>query len=392
MHRPRRAIRPVLVCCAVAAAAACSPPRSASRQPPPITTGLNALATDDTPASTIPPPDPVDAEPDAWEQAALDLQAVLNEQTPPDQPDPPTQQPAQQPAQPQDGPPDQTAPDTPSDQPQSSPPTQPDQARSLRADPQHNDQPADDQPTPAELARQLADRLTGQAPASDDPATDLLYATILTNLWTNTPPSLPAAIALSPSEQTRLAVAATITRALASPDTDTAALLAALDRARTDLTADGSGFVIAHVDLARRVEGFGKYTPFPAHTFLAGKPNRMIVYTEPANFGHRPRTASDRAGSPDARFVVDLSQELTLYHDASPDLQAWHQPKARIVDASRNRQLDYYLINEIVLPANLSVGSYRLKITTHDETTGATAQAAIPIDIVADPALAYGNR
>lgn len=399
----------IMVCALVSLLGGCSASsyrdvtQRARLQRAPISTSLNTLAQQDTPAGGTSDID-IPAAPSAWEQTALNLQQVLDNQTNPS-PNPSVDhqvpqdnlgesleadaEPPERSTLTTDTPPTVLATDTPPAQ---------------LAGPDSADSPSQSAPselTIAQRVRQLADHLRAAAPASDDPAADLIRASILANLWPDAPdapdsPDSPDAVTLAPGEQIRVAVAGQLALALASASSATPSLLATLDQAHADLTADGSGFSIAHAELCRRVDGYGKYDPFPAHTFLAGKPNRLIVYTEPVNFGHRRPTASDHATSTtrtsDTRWVVDLSQELTLYHEASSDLQAWHRPKARIIDASRNRQRDYYLINEIILPANLSVGSYRLKIATRDETTGALAEATITIHLVADPALAFGNR
>lgn len=149
---------------------------------------------------------------------------------------------------------------------------------------------------------------------------------------------------------------------------------------------------IRRAELCTRVDGFGRFVPFRRNTFLAGRPHRMIVYVELDRFAHRELSREERQGGSSRlarrdQWAVELSQELNLYHARDP-LLAWRRPRERVVDTSRNRVRDFYVINEIELPSTLTVGSYQLKVVMRDETSGAVAEALIPIDIVADPSLA----
>jgi hypothetical protein len=141
--------------------------------------------------------------------------------------------------------------------------------------------------------------------------------------------------------------------------------------------------------LCRRVEGFGVYTPFPANAgtykLLAGRRHALVVYAEADHFTRRPVT---RNGA-DA-FEVALTQTLTLFHAGTPrvaadrDLVAWRTEPQRIADVSRRQRRDFYTVQVIRLPASLSVGSYRLKISIVDDASGETAEALLNIDVVAD--------
>ena len=69
---------------------------------------------------------------------------------------------------------------------------------------------------------------------------------------------------------------------------------------------------IATAQLCSRVEGFGVYTPLPGPKLLAGRRNAAIVYVELEHFTHR--ASSGPNGEPG--YLVELGQELSLYHDA----------------------------------------------------------------------------
>lgn len=140
---------------------------------------------------------------------------------------------------------------------------------------------------------------------------------------------------------------------------------------------------IARAALCTRVEGFGRYDPFPRDVFLAGRRLRMLVYTEIDGF--HAEAASMSGGDPG--WQVELSQELLLYHDADGTL-AWQQPPRTSQYRARTRPRDYFVVNQVTLPANLTIGSYHLKVVMTDRATGAVDEAILPIQVVADAKLA----
>lgn len=139
---------------------------------------------------------------------------------------------------------------------------------------------------------------------------------------------------------------------------------------------------IARAEICERVEGFGVYTPFAGPKILSGRARRAIVYVELDHFATRPRTGPNGVDG----YAVELSQELSLFHDAD-GLLAWRKPPEDVSDFSRNRRRDFYMVQMIELPANLTVGSYRLKVTIRDKATSAVAESIMPIEVVADPQL-----
>ncbi|MCB9845936.1 MAG: hypothetical protein H6811_08135 [Phycisphaeraceae bacterium] len=159
----------------------------------------------------------------------------------------------------------------------------------------------------------------------------------------------------------------------------TPALLEALERAGDSLRGADPQLRITDALLCTRVVGFGKYDAAPRE-FLAGQTHRVLVYCAVEHF-------ATREGSGDGLSTVQLSQELTLYHDGPGDLQVWHRARQCVVDSAHRRRRDFFLLNEIELPRRLSVGAYRLKVTTRDEISGAEAEASISIHIVADASL-----
>lgn len=138
--------------------------------------------------------------------------------------------------------------------------------------------------------------------------------------------------------------------------------------------------------LCLRVDGFGMFEELPRrapaepYTFVAGRRHRAIVYIEPANFTHSPATEGGVSG-----FEVRLSQELSLFHAAKDgDTRVWHRPPRDILDFSRNRRRDFFVTQVIDLPATLSVGAYRLKVSMTDKASGGVAEVHIPLEFVAE--------
>jgi len=150
---------------------------------------------------------------------------------------------------------------------------------------------------------------------------------------------------------------------------------------------------IQTAELCSKVGGFGRYTTLGTRRFLQGRPVRAIVYVEVARFANKVIDGGsglpDLGGSgPKGGYAVELSQTLELFHD-SDGLLTWRRPEETVLETSRNLRRDFYLVHEVTLPATLSNGIYRLKVTIRDKTTGQEDQAVIPLEVVSDPALAY---
>lgn len=139
---------------------------------------------------------------------------------------------------------------------------------------------------------------------------------------------------------------------------------------------------ISKAVLCSRVDGYGQFTELPGPKLLAARRNAAIVYIEVENFTRQASAGEN--GEPG--FLVELTQELSLYHDAD-GLLAWRQPEQQIRDFSRNHRRDFFIVQRIDLPETLSVGAYRLKVTMRDKATGAVAEKIVPIEMVADAAL-----
>lgn len=132
---------------------------------------------------------------------------------------------------------------------------------------------------------------------------------------------------------------------------------------------------IRTAELCTRVDGYGVYEAFNSTTFVAGRERPAIVYIELDDF-EAERTA-------EGGHEVRLRQEIVLYN-ASDGLAVWRVRPTDIVDESRNRRRDFFLVQVVKLPASLNVGKYLLKVTITDEVGEAVDEATIPIEFVAD--------
>lgn len=144
------------------------------------------------------------------------------------------------------------------------------------------------------------------------------------------------------------------------------------------------GLTIGVAELCTRVTAFGRYTPFASKVFAAGQAHRMIVYTEIDGFTYREA----RAGDPVANGValseqesVELSQSVTLYQ--ADGYQAWHKPAETVIETTRGRRRDFYLVQLIELPRTLAAGQYNLKVTVKDKVSGAEAERVVGVELKA---------
>ncbi|MBS0190064.1 MAG: hypothetical protein U0573_00915 [Phycisphaerales bacterium] len=138
---------------------------------------------------------------------------------------------------------------------------------------------------------------------------------------------------------------------------------------------------ITRAELCSRVEAFGRYTPFESHAFLAGEANRVIVYTEVDKYAFR-----ELQGEKNARWSVELSQELQLYN-ADGSMLAWRRPEEPVQERSLNKRRDFFITQMIELPRTLTVGPYTLKVIVRDKVGGGVSEAVVAVNIVADKAI-----
>jgi hypothetical protein len=146
-----------------------------------------------------------------------------------------------------------------------------------------------------------------------------------------------------------------------------------------------------NAELCSKVTGYGQYVGLGTTKFLQGRPTKAVVYAEVSNFAHRGLSGTETAAAymPDNpthdRWAVDLTEELRLYH--SDDVVVWARPEQGVVETSRNKRRDFYLVQTVTFPPTLSVGAYTLKVIVRDKVKNQVCEAAIPFEVVAEEAL-----
>jgi hypothetical protein len=259
----------------------------------------------------------------------------------------------------------------------------------------------------AELTAELASLLRPDAANNPDvmQALSSLIALEAVQPGAATPEIEAALKPLSPDEAATARVARDIVRALSADSKllgDAAALREELTRQLERLTGTTDApaadtLSLETAALCTRVESFGRYTPYAGNRFLAGRTNPAIVYVEVDHFTQRAVSellspGLDTAHAGDEALAVELAMRAELYHDDGS--RQWRSSEAVIRDTSRTRRRDFFLVQRIDLPSNLSVGKYNLKVTVRDRLApggGAEAEIAIPIQIIADAGLLGGS-
>lgn len=201
-------------------------------------------------------------------------------------------------------------------------------------------------------------------------------------------PQTRAGAALSPVERESAAAVAEMLASVFSDGGDQAGAL----RELAERLSTRSGVRIPRAVLCTEVRGFGRYTAFPKTDFLAGRPVRALLYVEVEGFEHREVDTENLGGLPvEERWAIEVSQTLELHHGKG-EILAWKRPEEVVVETSRNKQRDFYLLTDIQLPPTLTVGSYMLKVIVRDRVSGGVAESLVPIGVVADPSLAWTAR
>jgi hypothetical protein len=127
--------------------------------------------------------------------------------------------------------------------------------------------------------------------------------------------------------------------------------------------------------LCSEVRQFGVYKEIMPARFAAGRVHDVILYCEVANFASQQNA--------DAMWETRLSYEAVLYTEAEQGLPVdQHKPQV-VPDQSRTRRHDFFLVDKIRLPANLTIGRYLLKVTIIDQLSNRIAETTVPLQIVA---------
>ena len=131
--------------------------------------------------------------------------------------------------------------------------------------------------------------------------------------------------------------------------------------------------LIPTLALCRKVDGFGVYEPIEPARFIAGREQPVIVYCEVENFSSN---LNDQK-----RWETKLAEEVVLY-DEQNGLEVWRDKQTHaIVDYSRNRRHDFFIVKLIHLPANLTIGRFLLKVSVVDQQMQCVAENTAPMEI-----------
>ena len=185
---------------------------------------------------------------------------------------------------------------------------------------------------------------------------------------------------LLPAERERITKAhaafATMGRLLAKGDEIDAGTTEALVVALTS----GPKLEIPKIELCTKVESFGRFSPLGTHKFLARTNPRVILYSELQGF------ASELEGD---QYVTRLATRISLESERD-GIEVWaRNPEwTAVVDASPVRRSEFFVGEIIPISEHLTVGSYLLRVAIRDESTGRVATTSMPIQIVADAAMA----
>jgi hypothetical protein len=136
-------------------------------------------------------------------------------------------------------------------------------------------------------------------------------------------------------------------------------------RAQSELT-------IPTVALCNKVKGFGVYEPVEPE-FSAGRAQQVIVYSEVENFASQLNEQQ--------QWETKLTQDVVLYTEGG--LPVWQAKQHTVNDLSRNRRRDFFCVEIIDLPANLTIGRYLMKVTVVDKHANRIAESTLPVKIVA---------
>ncbi|NOG53804.1 MAG: hypothetical protein HND57_05665 [Planctomycetes bacterium] len=141
---------------------------------------------------------------------------------------------------------------------------------------------------------------------------------------------------------------------------------------------------LSNLKLCTAVMNFGNYTELDTARFLRGRRQEVIVYIEVEGF-------TSTYASQDDLHHTTLTEQVDLY-TAADGVVVYSLPAETVRDTCRRTRRDFYLVRRLVIPANLSLGDYRLKVRVRDESNAYESEAVLPFEVVADPALVRANR
>jgi hypothetical protein len=135
---------------------------------------------------------------------------------------------------------------------------------------------------------------------------------------------------------------------------------------------------IPKVDLCTKVTGFGDYAPVSRRSFLAGAPNRVIVYSELDGF---------KSHLENGKWTTRLATRVSIVPangGNTSNFVAWSRTPewTEVIDTSDSPRSDFFLGEIIPIASNLKVGNYNLRVEVKDLATGAVTSQVLPIEVL----------
>jgi len=119
---------------------------------------------------------------------------------------------------------------------------------------------------------------------------------------------------------------------------------------------------VRNANFSQRIDGWGLYDRFDRDEFEPGQ--AVLIYSELRNF-HSEQTVSGY------RTLISSTVDVVRAGDEENVLQRFDL--GEVEDQCRGLRTDFYNSHQINIPANLSAGAYRLRLTIEDRLSGRRA-------------------
>jgi hypothetical protein len=137
-----------------------------------------------------------------------------------------------------------------------------------------------------------------------------------------------------------------------------------------------SGFDIERAELVRRVRRYRDYVPAEHNRVAPG--GEVHLYVEPRNF-------ASRAEGERRTFHLRYEWALVDERSAVQPVPAWDEAPADAREdkiSSNGPVAEFYQSFRLPLPANLSAGRYRVRVTVTDVVAGKSAKRDVPVEVL----------
>lgn len=151
------------------------------------------------------------------------------------------------------------------------------------------------------------------------------------------------------------------------------AALPELREANKYLAAASDELDVRNLLFCTEIEAFGQVKAFPGNRFHSGQ--QVILYCEVDNFV---------ANKTDKGYQTKLKGSFEIFDASNNKVNSQSLPTD--VQLASTYIRDYFIAYQMNLPSDLTVGTYRLKLTMEDAHGKKYGQASIPFEITAKPA------